>query len=100
MSTGSAASGRRTWSGAIQLFEQALTVYTREAFPEQWARATWRTPMWAGSAASGLRPGACDSALRAGADGLHPQDWARTQGNLANAYADRIRGERSKRRPA
>jgi hypothetical protein len=23
---------------AIQHFEQALTVYTREAFPEQWAR--------------------------------------------------------------
>ncbi len=88
---------------AIAHYEQALDgLYPRGLpgrlgdDPEQPGERLWRAhPRRAGG-----QPGAGDRALRRRRSRSIParpsrQDWARTQNNLANAYRDRIRGERA-----
>ncbi|MDT9196553.1 CHAT domain-containing protein, partial [Limnospira sp. PMC 1042.18] len=87
---------------AIAALQAALKVYTRTAFPEDWAR----TQNNLGNAylyrIKGDRAENIDRAIAAYQATLEvytrtafPEEWARTQMNLGNAYCDRIRGERA-----
>ncbi|RFP60973.1 MAG: CHAT domain-containing protein, partial [Limnothrix sp. CACIAM 69d] len=87
---------------AIAAYERALEVYTREAFPEDWAMtqnnlaAAYRNRI-RGERADNLEMAitACERALEVYTREAFPEDWAMTQNNLAAAYRDRIRGERA-----
>nr|WP_230458554.1 CHAT domain-containing tetratricopeptide repeat protein [Microcystis aeruginosa] len=87
---------------AITGYQTLLEVYTREAFPYEWA---W-TQNNLGSACSyrirGERADNLELAIAAYNLSLEvytreafPEEWARTQNNLAIAYRNRIRGERA-----
>ncbi|MEH2144317.1 hypothetical protein [Nostoc sp.] len=87
---------------AITGYEIALTVYTRSAFPQQWAS----TQNNLGNAYSNIILGeraeniesaiaAYSAALEVRTRGAFPGKWAMTQNNLGNAYSNRILGERA-----
>jgi len=95
---------------ARQGYETALTVYSKEKFPEQWARTqnnlgyVYYQRIKGGPA--GIRFAArkenielaitaYEKALSILSKPVFPQDWAKTQANLAKAYRKRIKGERS-----
>jgi tetratricopeptide (TPR) repeat protein len=86
---------------AIAGYEVALTVFTRERFPQDWAMtqnnlgATYSNRI-AGEKRENLEQAiACyTQALEERTRERFPQDWARTQNNLGNAYRDRIAGEK------
>jgi CHAT domain-containing protein len=86
---------------AIAGYEVALTVFTRERFPQDWAMtqnnlgATYSNRI-AGEKRENLEQAiACyTQALEEPTRERFPQDWARTQNNLGNAYRDRIAGEK------
>jgi predicted LPLAT superfamily acyltransferase len=105
---------------AIAAYHNALQVYTRDAFPQDWAnnlgtghpggagrpKTTWAPAMptqtiaWSrirGERADNLEQAiaAYQSALQVYTRDAFPQAWAITQNNLGNAYGDRIRGERA-----
>ncbi|MDT9191299.1 MAG: tetratricopeptide repeat protein, partial [Limnospira sp. PMC 894.15] len=86
---------------AIGCYQVALEVYTRTAFPKDWAL----TQMNLGGAylyrIRGERADNIESAIGCYQVALEvytrtafPKDWALTQMNLGGAYCDRIRGER------
>ncbi len=87
---------------AITYFKSALEVYTRKAFPEEWARSQ----MNLGTAyierirkkrAQNLEEAiTCfKSALEVYTRKTFPEQWAMSQVNLAFAYCERIRGKRA-----
>ena len=87
---------------AITGYEIALEVYTRKAFPEQWAM----TQNNLGNAYSDRIRGdraeniegaiACyQAAIEVYTRKAFPEQWATTQNNLGNAYSDRIRGDQA-----
>ncbi|MDT9186888.1 MAG: CHAT domain-containing protein, partial [Limnospira sp. PMC 894.15] len=85
---------------AIGCYQVALEVYTRTAFPEDWARthnnlgnAYWRRIR--GERADNIEEAirCCQAALEVYTRTAFPESWARTQMNLGNAYSDRIRGK-------
>ncbi|MCL1465090.1 CHAT domain-containing protein, partial [Argonema galeatum] len=87
---------------AIASYTAALQVYTREAFPQQWAT----TQNNLGNAYSNrIREDRADNiekaiasytaALQVYTREAFPQDWAMTQNNLGAAYSDRIRSDRA-----
>ncbi len=87
---------------AITGYETALTVYTREAFPQDWAMTQNNVGLAYGDRILGERADNIESAIAAYESALEvrtreafPQDWAMTQNNLGNAYSDRILGERA-----
>ncbi|MDB9313848.1 CHAT domain-containing protein, partial [Spirulina sp. CS-785/01] len=77
-------------------------VYTRTAFPEQWAKtqnnlANAYLYRIRGERAENLEQAiaAYDAALEVRTRTAFPEQWAMTQNNLGNAYRNRIRGERA-----
>ncbi|KOP26270.1 hypothetical protein AMR41_11260, partial [Hapalosiphon sp. MRB220] len=82
---------------AITGYETALTVYTREAFPQDWAMTQNNLGTAYGDRILGERANNLESAIAAFESALEvrtreafPQDWATTQNNLGIAYGDRI----------
>ncbi|MCF3570059.1 CHAT domain-containing protein [Planktothrix agardhii] len=87
---------------AIASYEAALEVYTRTAFPENWATtqnnlAAAYSVHIRGERAENLERAIkyYEAALEVRTRTAFPQDWAGTQNNLAAAYSVRIRGERA-----
>jgi CHAT domain-containing protein len=87
---------------AIECYEQALSVYTREVYPERWAMthnnlaAAYQSRIRGGRAANLELAIECSQlALSVYTLDAYPKQWAGTQNNLAVAYSDRIRGERA-----
>jgi tetratricopeptide (TPR) repeat protein len=87
---------------AITGYEIALTIFTFDASPQQWARtqcnlaAAYRNRI-KGEKAENLESeiAACHEALKVFTFDAFPQDWAGTHNNLAAAYFNRIRGEKA-----
>ena len=87
---------------SITAHQLALRVYTREAFPEDWA--TIQNNLGAaysnrirGDRAENLEQSitAFELVLQVRTREAFPEDWAGTQNNLGTAYGDRIRGDRA-----
>ena len=84
---------------AIASYTAALTVYTRDAFPEKWAMtqnnlAVAYSHRIKGEKAENIEQSmeCYQSALCVYTRDTFPEKWAMTQNNLANAYSNRIRG--------
>ena len=87
---------------AITGYEVALTVYTREALPQQWAMTQDNLAAAYSDRIKGDRADNIENAIAAYTAALTvntrealPQEWAMTQNNLANAYSNRIKGDRA-----
>nr|MCU0551484.1 tetratricopeptide repeat protein [Leptolyngbya sp. Prado105] len=86
----------------IAAYEQALQVYTRDAFPEQWARTqnnlanTYHDRIH-GDRADNLERAITtyEQALQVYTRDAFPEQWAMMQNNLASTYHDRIYGDRA-----
>jgi CHAT domain-containing protein len=86
----------------IQAYELVLQVYTRHAFPEDWAAVqnnlalAYRNRI-RGDRANNLEKSimAYELALQVRTRHAFPEDWAATQNNLTLAYSDRIQGDRA-----
>ncbi len=86
---------------AITLYQAALEVYTREAYPEQWADTqnnlgeAFRNRIF-GERRENLEIAITlyQQALEVRTREAFPEKWADTQNNLAAAYSGRICGER------
>ncbi|MCZ8359335.1 MAG: CHAT domain-containing protein [Microcystis sp. LE19-388.1G] len=87
---------------AITGYQNLLDVYTRDAFPEDWARTqnnlaeAYRNRI-RGEIADNLELAidALNLSLEVYTRDSFPYEWAMTQNNLGNAYSDRIRGEKA-----
>jgi tetratricopeptide (TPR) repeat protein len=87
---------------AITGYEMALTIFTFEAFPRNWADTqnnlaiAYRNRI-RGEKADNLERAIAvyHQALKVRTFDAFPQDWAMTQNNLGIAYLDRIRGEKA-----
>src|SRR4028119_1297871 len=87
---------------AIAYFTAALTVYTRDAFPENWALtqnnlANAYLYRIRGEKAENIELAIAfySAALSVYTRDAFPENWAATQNNLAIAYSNRIRGEKA-----
>ncbi|MHC5717554.1 MAG: CHAT domain-containing protein, partial [Nostoc sp.] len=87
---------------AITGYEVALTVYTREALPQNWAATQNNLAIAYSDRIKGDRADNIENAIAAYIAALSvytrevlPQQWAMTQNNLAAAYRDRIKGDRA-----
>jgi CHAT domain-containing protein len=87
---------------AITGYEIALTVYTPNTFPQDWAMTqnnlanTYTNRIREDKAENLERAIACyQQALKVYTFDSFPQDWAMTQNNLANAYTNRIREDKA-----
>jgi tetratricopeptide (TPR) repeat protein len=87
---------------AIAHCEAALTIFTRETFPLDWAAVQNNLAIAYGNRIRGeladnLEQAIAhlEAALTVRTREALPQDWAQTQNNLALAYSNRIRGERA-----
>lgn len=88
---------------AIAGCEVAAIIFTRDAFPEDWATNHNNLAAAYTKRVRGDREENIERAIAAYEEALlvytqkeFPQEWARTQSNLGNAYSYRIRGERAK----
>jgi tetratricopeptide (TPR) repeat protein len=92
----------RIWKRPSIHYQQALEVYTRQAYPEDWAMTqnnlgnAYRNRI-RGERAENLEQAIFHyrQALEVYTRQAYPEQWARTQNNLGNAYRNRIRGERA-----
>jgi CHAT domain-containing protein len=87
---------------AITGYEIALTIFTRDGFPQQWAAtlnnlaAAYRSRILGERAENLEQAIACyEESLKVCTPDAFPNEWATTQNNLATAYCERIRGERA-----
>ncbi|MGB3265950.1 MAG: tetratricopeptide repeat protein [Microcoleus sp.] len=87
---------------AIAFYEAALTVYTLEDFPEDWAMTQNNLANAYRNRINGLRADNLERAIAFYEAALtvrtledFPEQWAMTQNNLANAYLYRINGSRA-----
>ncbi|EKF01060.1 CHAT domain-containing protein [Tolypothrix sp. LEGE 11397] len=87
---------------AITGYEVALTVYTREALPIDWAATQNNLANAYRNRIEGDRADNIEIAIAASTAALTvrtpetlPIEWAATQNNLANAYSDRIKGDKA-----
>ncbi|MEG4328438.1 CHAT domain-containing protein, partial [Microcoleus sp. herbarium5] len=87
---------------AIAFYTAALEVYTRDAFPQQWAQTQNNLGLAylyriRGEKAENIEVAIAfyTAALEVRTSDAFPQDWAQTQNNLGLAYSDRIRGEKA-----
>ncbi|NEP02599.1 MAG: sel1 repeat family protein, partial [Symploca sp. SIO2E9] len=87
---------------AITGYEVVGTVFTREAFPQEWAMtqnnlAIAYSDRIRGDKADNLEDAIAfyQAALQVRTREAFPQDWAITQNNLATAYLYRIRGDKA-----
>jgi CHAT domain-containing protein len=85
---------------AITGYQTVLEVYTRDSFPENWARTQNNLGLAYRNRIRGERADNLELAIAAYNQSLEiltreafPEDWARTQNNLGNAYCKRIRGD-------
>jgi tetratricopeptide (TPR) repeat protein len=85
---------------SITAYKLALQIYTREAFPEDWAGIQNNLGSAYGDRICGERSKnleqaitSCELALQVRTYKALPEKWAMTQINLGNAYRDRIHGE-------
>ena len=88
---------------AITGYELALTVYTREALPQEWAMTKNNLGNAYKDRIRGDKGENIEDAIACYQDALKvrtrkalPQEWAGTKNNLGGAYWQRIRGERRK----
>jgi CHAT domain-containing protein len=88
--------------GAIASYTAALIVYTRDAFPEDWAMtqnnlAVAYSHRVKGEKAENIEQSmeCYQSALCVYTRDTFPEKWAMTQNNVAIAYSNRIRGEKA-----
>jgi CHAT domain-containing protein len=79
-----------------------LEVYTRDAFPEDWAGTQTNLAIAYCNRIRGERAENLEQAIAASQQALEvytrdafPEDWAMTQSNLGTMYRNRIRGERT-----
>jgi CHAT domain-containing protein/tetratricopeptide (TPR) repeat protein len=87
---------------AVKGYQTLLEVYTRDAFPYEWAMTqnnlgnAYRDRV-RGEKADNLELAiaACNLSLEVYTHEAFPYEWAMTQNNLGNAYSDRILGERA-----
>ncbi|VXD24403.1 conserved hypothetical protein [Planktothrix serta PCC 8927] len=87
---------------SIAAYQAALEIYTREAFPEQWAMtqnnlANAYSERIKGEKADNIERAieTYQAALEIRTREAFPKDWATTQNNLAGAYWSRIKGEKA-----
>ncbi|MGB5959731.1 MAG: CHAT domain-containing protein [Coleofasciculaceae cyanobacterium] len=87
---------------AITGYKVVATVFTREAFPEQWATSQNNLGLAYLERIRGEQAENLEAAIRYFLDALKvrtreafPQYWAATQNNLGSAYGKRIIGERA-----
>ncbi|WP_445630557.1 CHAT domain-containing protein [Nostoc sp. DSM 114167] len=87
---------------AITGYEVALTVYTREALPQQWATTQNNLAIAYSDRIKGDKAENIENAIAAYTAALTvrtrealPEDWAATQNNLADAYRERIKGDKA-----
>ncbi|TAG59291.1 MAG: hypothetical protein EAZ28_12005, partial [Oscillatoriales cyanobacterium] len=87
---------------AIAAFEASLEVWTRDAFPEDWARsqnnlASAYQDRIRGEKAQNLELAiaAFEASLEVYTRDAFPFEWATCKNNLATAYRNRIRGEKA-----
>jgi len=87
---------------AITGYQTVLEVYTRDAFPEQWANTQNNLGIAYKNRIRGERADNLELAIAAYNLSLEvytrdafPYEWARSQNNLGEAYRNRIRGERA-----
>ena len=87
---------------AIIGYSLALEVYTKEAFPVEWAAIQNNLAAAYGERIRGEKAenleraiAACGAALEVYTKEAFPVNWATTQNNLGNAYLYRIRGEKA-----
>ena len=87
---------------AITAFTAALTIYTKEAFPQGWAKIQnnlaiiYRNAI-KGDEADNIEKAihACNEALTVYTKEAFPQDWAKIQNDLGNSYGRRILGDKA-----
>jgi tetratricopeptide (TPR) repeat protein len=86
----------------IAIYELALQVHTREAFPSDWADIQFGLGFAYRNRIRGDRAKNIEKAITAYELALQvltreafPQNWANTQNNLGTAYRNRIRGDRA-----
>ena len=86
----------------ITVYTLALQVYTREAFPQQWAGTQYNLAIAYRNRIQGERADNLEQAIATYQLALQvrtreafPIDWADTQHNLAIAYSNHIQGERA-----
>ncbi|NEO14418.1 MULTISPECIES: CHAT domain-containing tetratricopeptide repeat protein [unclassified Moorena] len=89
---------------AITGYEVALTVFTREAFPIDWASTQTNIGNAYYHRIKGEKAQNIEEAIACWQQALtvftfeaFPEYWARTQTNLGNAYRDRIKGEKAQK---
>ncbi|MEZ2322276.1 MAG: CHAT domain-containing protein, partial [Microcoleus sp.] len=87
---------------AIAAYLASLEIYTREAFPENWANSQNNLGFVYSDRIRGEKAENLELAIAAYLASLEiytreafPFEWARSQNNLGNAYSDRIRGEKA-----
>ncbi|MBW4588525.1 MAG: tetratricopeptide repeat protein [Aetokthonos hydrillicola CCALA 1050] len=87
---------------AIAGYEILLTVYTRTAFPQQWATVQNNLGTAYSNRIDGDKAQNLEKAIAAYSQALEirtrtafPQQWATTQNNLGNAYRNRIDGDKA-----
>ncbi|MBP0016182.1 MAG: tetratricopeptide repeat protein, partial [Cyanobacteria bacterium SBLK] len=87
---------------SIAAYEQALKVFDRSAFPQDWAMTQNNLgdayyERIRGDRADNLENAiaAYELALQVRTPSAFPQNWAMTQNNLGGAYSNRIRGDRA-----
>jgi tetratricopeptide (TPR) repeat protein len=85
---------------AISIYQRALTLFSREAFPEDWASAQDKLGNAYSRRIQGKRADNLELAIEHYQLALQvftreafPKEWARNKGNLGNAYRERIRGK-------
>jgi len=87
---------------SIATSQATLEIYTREAFPEQWAGTQNNLANAYKDRIKGEKAENIERAIRFYQAALEiinrvafPEDWAMIQNNLANAYSNRIKGEKA-----
>jgi tetratricopeptide (TPR) repeat protein len=87
---------------SITAYKLVQQVYTREAFPEQWAQTQNNLGIAYSDRIRGEQAESIEQAIENYKLALQvftreafPEEWAMTQNNLGNAYSNRIRGERA-----
>jgi CHAT domain-containing protein/tetratricopeptide (TPR) repeat protein len=98
-----AAARRGNIETAIKAYRNALTVYTRQAAPERWARMMLNLGSAFAERREGSRADNIERAIEAQNSALSfytptsdPPKWAIGQRNLGNAYRARIEGDRAR----
>jgi len=91
-----------SFAAAIPLYQSALTFFTQEGYPEDWAGTQNNLGIAYGALPAGDRAQnlanaiACyQAALRVYTETDFPADWAMTQNNLGTAYGDLPTGDRA-----